>query len=372
MNYEFYEHKRRDKVKWVIVFISIILLGALVLAAITNGFTDADPYGWLSADEEQNSQELTNDMVATEGDSKPIVAVFDNELMTLTVSEPASSTIPYASNGVQVNATVFPQKADQRLVWSMDFENPEDTWADGKEAKDYVSIEYANAERTVVYVNALQPFASVIKLTATCFTNPEVSAYLTVDYSMKLKPLQNLRSAGDVFFSMNNRNDAVNYVKGIINGSATEMSSRYFRKLNLTPNYTEYTLSSENVTYEYSLIVRDEFKAALTANKLTPENSDYIYLGTDSNNVTAGHIINAIVGAGCTIIPDAGGTVNLSLINRFNAAAMAIGEKVAFDVVVTIITDFEATQLTYSFAFDTATLVMFPTSIVLDETNIVL
>lgn len=44
---EFNKHKKSDAVKWVVVFVAIILLAVSVAAAITRGFTTANPWGWL-------------------------------------------------------------------------------------------------------------------------------------------------------------------------------------------------------------------------------------------------------------------------------------------------------------------------------------
>lgn len=46
-NYSLSKHAKGDRVKWFITFIAIILLAVGVAAALTVGFTDANPYGWL-------------------------------------------------------------------------------------------------------------------------------------------------------------------------------------------------------------------------------------------------------------------------------------------------------------------------------------
>lgn len=46
-NNELQKHKSRDMVKWIIVFVSIIMLATMLTAIITKGFTTADPYGWF-------------------------------------------------------------------------------------------------------------------------------------------------------------------------------------------------------------------------------------------------------------------------------------------------------------------------------------
>ena len=52
MNNEFYQHKRKDKVKWIIVFTAIILLATSVIGVATEGFTNANPYRWFDGEKE--------------------------------------------------------------------------------------------------------------------------------------------------------------------------------------------------------------------------------------------------------------------------------------------------------------------------------
>ena len=42
------KNAKSDRAKWIITFLAVILLSVGVLAAITQGFTNWDPYGWFS------------------------------------------------------------------------------------------------------------------------------------------------------------------------------------------------------------------------------------------------------------------------------------------------------------------------------------
>lgn len=46
-NYSLSKHAKGDRVKWIITFVAIILLAVGLAAALTVGFTNANPYGWL-------------------------------------------------------------------------------------------------------------------------------------------------------------------------------------------------------------------------------------------------------------------------------------------------------------------------------------
>ena len=41
------KHKKSDGVKWVLTVIAVLLLAVAVTAAITQGFKNWNPYGWL-------------------------------------------------------------------------------------------------------------------------------------------------------------------------------------------------------------------------------------------------------------------------------------------------------------------------------------
>lgn len=47
MKNELHRHKRSDAVKWVLILLAVLILATAVTAAITKGFKDFNPYGWL-------------------------------------------------------------------------------------------------------------------------------------------------------------------------------------------------------------------------------------------------------------------------------------------------------------------------------------
>lgn len=77
MNNELKKHKRSDTVKWVIVFVCIALLTVAVTAALTRGFTDPNPYGWL---DKQYSFELYEDTAEELPKASVYAAEFDGEI----------------------------------------------------------------------------------------------------------------------------------------------------------------------------------------------------------------------------------------------------------------------------------------------------
>ena len=77
MNNELKKHKRSDTVKWVIVFVCIALLTVAVIAALTRGFTDPNPYGWL---DKHYEFKLYEDTAEDSPKASVYAAAFDGEL----------------------------------------------------------------------------------------------------------------------------------------------------------------------------------------------------------------------------------------------------------------------------------------------------
>ncbi len=56
MKNELKRHKRSDGIKWLLVTVAVILLAVAVTAAITSGFKNWNPYGWLDTPQEEETE----------------------------------------------------------------------------------------------------------------------------------------------------------------------------------------------------------------------------------------------------------------------------------------------------------------------------
>ena len=64
---------KKDKLKWVLVTLAILVLGVMVAAACTQGFTNPNPFGWLdekepAVEEENNGADDQNDPALSDGE----------------------------------------------------------------------------------------------------------------------------------------------------------------------------------------------------------------------------------------------------------------------------------------------------------------
>lgn len=79
---------KKDSIKWAIVALAIIVLGIMVAAACTQGFTNANPYGWLDKKEKPPVEQEKND-----GDDKNVETEKDNEDNSENVSFDSSDDV---------------------------------------------------------------------------------------------------------------------------------------------------------------------------------------------------------------------------------------------------------------------------------------
>lgn len=143
--------------KGFILTLAILVLAVCVMAAMTNGFTNWNPYGWFDdkpADEQKSDGE----------NNAPIDATITNgEHVTLTMS--AATTAADGEYVEQVlTATVTPESAeDAGIDWTA-------AWADGSDSSDlstYLTITPASDGSNVLYVRAYAAFEKDIIITAT-------------------------------------------------------------------------------------------------------------------------------------------------------------------------------------------------------------
>lgn len=180
MNYnELNQHKKSNAVKWVIVFVLIVVLLAGVVASLAVSLSDKDD----RAEPETETAEYSNDFTA-ECFNSPNVRLAMSSAATFAADNSVSKTL---------TATVYPMDATNRLVdWSIAWSNQ----GKSEEVTDYVTVTPTYDGSNEATVTCLKPFGSdqititVITrqggFTATCivtFRGVATSIYLTSDVS---------------------------------------------------------------------------------------------------------------------------------------------------------------------------------------------
>ena len=171
-DYELSEHKRSDKVKWVVSFLLIfVLLAGLIGAWIM-----------LLKPEEERAEE--GGAVITAGESNGI------RLMSVKIAPAdyaANGISPLADTAYQLTATIMPENATNKAVdWTIAFADPSGEWAVGKSVTDYVTVTPVSDGALTANVECLKDFGEQVRVTVTSRDNTSVKANCLVDYTQKL------------------------------------------------------------------------------------------------------------------------------------------------------------------------------------------
>ena len=362
MNNDLNQHKKSDTIKWIIAFACIILLAAGLLVTVTNGFTDFNIFGGVETEESTKVDDTgktpdTAPETSTEEDSLQTIQVVNSDLMKLSVANLVATADEgdvvnsRSSAGVGVIATVLPEGANSALTWDIQFLDSSDPLVANRNAADYVAITYNNEDCTSITVTAKQAFGSKIKIIATSVANPEVSAYLVVDYEKRLADTQTLNQTVGDFFINKPSTAANNVVNGIITDTAANMAAMYGEVIVFGQELGIGTIDPSAANYLIYVEASDEFIAAMQKVGIASKCADFVFLGDDATGVTLSLVLNTLVGA--DIIPETDGTVNSAQITKFNKAALALGsDTVAFSIKVQAMNDFGVHDYVYNFTFD--------------------
>lgn len=134
----------------------ILILAVCVMAAMTDGFVNWNPYGWF--DEEPAAEEQPDaDNPAEE--SAPIdAAITNSEHVMLTMSMATTAAEDGYTKSVTLTATVMPEDApDKSVDWSIAW-NEAPTYGDNP-VTDYVTVTPQSDGSNVATVTCLKPFA---------------------------------------------------------------------------------------------------------------------------------------------------------------------------------------------------------------------
>lgn len=227
-NYELYEHKRSDTVKWVLTLISFILVGVM-LAGIILGWFEKD-----DAEEEQAGAPAYSFIVGnSEGNRMTLTSVRNNAV---------------TGESVTIMATVEPDNEAENtgVDWTAAWKNAESVWASGKSVSDYVTLtpggeDYA-ASKSVTLEN-LQPFAEQIVVKATARDDPGITATCTADYAQK--PVNFSLSFGEVSCNFGGDTDVTLEINANAETAPGGAADAQFTKSEVYSLSQEFTVSYE-------------------------------------------------------------------------------------------------------------------------------
>ena len=173
-NYELYEHKKSDTVKWVLTLIAFIVVGVLIAGLIA---------GWF--DKGEDSLPAQNE-AATIQDGGMSVTPTSAAGVRLMMAQAAAEVSPLAETSYTITATIEPASARQNANWSVAWANGSSAWATGKTVTDYVTITPTEEGSLTATLACVKPFSEQVILTVSAMGNADKTATCTVDYQQRL------------------------------------------------------------------------------------------------------------------------------------------------------------------------------------------
>lgn len=251
--------------KGFILTLAILVLAVCVMAAMTNGFTNWNPYGWFDdkpADEQQSDGNNPGGMVTE---------VQNSALLTL--SAVATTAADGAESSTTLTASVAPDESTNKSVdWEIAFVNPDSAWATGKTVTDYVTLNPTSDGALTATVNCMQPFGEQIIVKVISRDNPDAYATCTIDYIQKVSNVS-------LFFGSKavNLNGETNFAweinaNGVGEGGTT------------TVNYTVSDIYTIAGNYSHKVSISLPNSQAARALKL---NGKMLFWSAPSNDITS-------------------------------------------------------------------------------------
>lgn len=175
MNNELQKHKSGDKIKWILTLLAFILVGVMLAGIICGWFDNVNKPA-----QDDNSDTKTEETVE--------IATNPSQLMSLKVARLAANEVAtYAENSYSLEATVYPEDADDQTVdYFIAWANKSSTWASGKKVTDYYSIAQTSDGSKTATLTCKQPAGEQAIVTVVSRSNPQAKATATVDYVQKL------------------------------------------------------------------------------------------------------------------------------------------------------------------------------------------
>ena len=174
-NYELYEHKKSDTVKWVLTLIAFIVVGVLIAGLIA---------GWF--DKGDDSLPVQDETATIQDGGMSVTPSAANGIRLMAAERTATDVSPLAETSYTITATIEPAGALQKADWSLAWANGSSSWASGKTVTDYVTVSTSEDGGLTATVTLVKPFSEQIILTAAARGNSSKTATCTVDYQQRL------------------------------------------------------------------------------------------------------------------------------------------------------------------------------------------
>lgn len=192
------ERNNQEQVKYLWKPLCLLLAAVLTLSWVFFGFLYSNGNVSFSALETpEQEQSVSGGMVIGEGESNG-VALMSAEISPADYS--ANDVSPLAETAYTLTATLSPANATNKVLdWSVEFVNPDASWARNKTVTDYVTVTPTSDGALTATVECKKAFGEQIKVIAAVRETPSVKAECLVDYMERLSSTPTFGGASFVF-----------------------------------------------------------------------------------------------------------------------------------------------------------------------------
>ena len=325
-NNELHRHKKSDAIKWVAIFVIVILLALVVFALFAKVYNAAC---WLKRDYGEDGICARCGLVKPIDEDKPTdddeqnadvgggmemdeEKVIQNGIALLSTDIPRAlfgeyDIAPIAETAKQLTATITPADAENKVVdWSVAWKNGSSTWAKGKTVTDYVTVTPTSDGALTANVACLKAFGEQVIVTVAVRNEPAINATATVDYEQRVVGIDfSLKCSASspwgvtwsLAYSNVNATIAFPYFNASYGGEYWQQT--YMNTLNttvnFTPHFSDYTKSAVLGECVMSIAPTATYIAALKAAGFTTTTSAGTFVSIGSFPTVSGMLIENFV-----------------------------------------------------------------------------
>ena len=296
MDNKFENHVKSDKVKWVVVFLAIILLAVGLLSVSTDGFK--------AFRREKESVDSTEVPVEDEGGGS-VLTEGNGSGMKLAGAKLTSEE--YESNGVSeqadsvytLTATITPANVtDPTVLWTAEWTNSASAWSNGKAVTEYLSLTPSANTLTATLV-CKKEFGEQAIITAKAKSNEDAAASCTVDYVKRITSVS-ITAPSKIAFSSSGNNYTVtatpNYGTGTLTPDTFTIAGGTLVKNVKTTNSVHNSVPNQSAgtitTYTRSVVAKDLTFSGTGFSVTTP----YAVFVSDTQTSSGSQLMRAEIG----------------------------------------------------------------------------
>lgn len=229
--------EKKMAIKITSIAVAGLLLGGMIGGAIGYSVASDRSFEIGSAEMEQGGM-----VIDTENNGNGIALT---SAMILAEDYDDYGISPLVETAYTVTASIQPAGSpDTQVDWSVAFDNPSSTWANGKDVEDYVTVSTASDGALTATISNLAAFGEQIILTCALRNDPSITAEATIDYARRLTTFSASFTGAGGSFSLGSNPQYI-VANSTMGSSARTVSGT------LTPTYaTTYTVTD---TFDYTI-----------------------------------------------------------------------------------------------------------------------